>query len=116
MPCSFCGVHISYPEGKRGAKKYARHYVFTDRYESDMRRARDGTCWVQWQDETQDRIYWYTPSELSGLLWFLECDRCKGERQRARNRRDSLYMNRLKVLRQQLFLKRERDMFLRLGY
>ena len=116
MPCSFCGHYIPYVEGKRGAKRYARHYLFTDRYETDMRIGSDGSHWVQWQSGPPEQIYWYTPSELSGLLWFLECDRCKSERQIARRRRDELNLHRIMVLRQQLFEEREREMFSRLGY
>ena len=116
MPCSFCGVYISYPEGKRGAKKYARHYRWSDRYLTDIRIHSDGTYWVVWPSAPPEQVYWYTPSEASGLLWFLECGRCKSERQRARRRRDSLYFNDLKVRRLQSFVERERQMFVRLGY
>ena len=116
MPCSFCGTYISYPQGKRGAKKYARHYRWSDRYLTDIRIHSDGTYWVVWPSGPPEQVYWYTPSELEGLLWFLECDSCKGPRQRARNRRDSLAMNDLKELRRKQFDQREREMFSRLGY
>ena len=68
---------------------WERHYIFSDRTEVDIRQGRDGTDWVLWDPGDVEQVYWYTPWEASkekkwGRLWFLQCGRCKQERNHGR--------------------------------
>ena len=107
MPCSFCGHYIQWREGKRWAKRYERHYILSDRYEADIRQGRDGTYWVLWDFGDREKVYWYTPSEASGLIWFLECWRCKRERDYARKMRDLRYIATIKLWQEWSILRRQ---------
>ena len=44
----------------------------------------------------REQVYWYTPSEASSPIWFLECWRCKYARDHARRMRDLRYIASIK--------------------
>ena len=55
----------------------------------------------------REQVYWYTPSEASSPIWFLECWRCKRERDYARKMRDLRYIAYIKKCQECNILRRQ---------